>query len=1219
MHLRTLEFSAVGPFSGTHVIDFDHLTVAGLFLLEGPTGAGKSTVIDAITFALFGKVAGEHASDDRLRSAHADPRAETYVDLTFETISGVYQVRRSPAYERPKVRGAGTTTQQAVVKLWRLGTADAETGELLATRMDEASRETERIIGLTRAQFVQTVVLPQGEFAAFLRAKPEDRTALLQRVFGTEIYDHVQSELAERSRAAKRAVDDQRILLRSELAEFVGGIGSFADEPHPAVALDDDLPIPDSSEGLVQQTVRETLLVLAESEDPEQAGLPEFLDSLRARLGQDLADCTADVEAERAVTDKARAAFDAANTAWQAAERRDALRAELADLDARDPVIAVGRERHETARRAEPLRPLITGVSQAERTAAEAGLALDEARGALPTHLSGPTADLLARRDEVRSLATRLEAAAGTAQTVERRRADAESDLAEAVERRAELTTVEAAAALVPKRRTELASLRDTHAKQAAQTDALTARLHRAQKIAEAARDVQDLTTKLAEVEEVVDAAEKNATEARNAHADARSTNDALPRRRTALEEERAPHAEAAASKGEIDEHFKAARKAARAAHQAADLTRSLEERTGEVAARRQEADAAVDAEAAARRAQIAGMAGELAATLKPGVPCQVCGSTKHPAPATLSDPHAVEDPDGTIGDDAALSAAGRVEATARARAEKQQALESAVESRQDVEKQLAVANETSGGASSQEADDAVVELAERKKEIGKAISRRDQLTTQIAALDKQAQQAQDDADQAFALVEKAAEELQEARNARTACAERLDARRVAANNTTVEDSLADASELEQDLARAQAADEARDQAVSALAELEAEESGYTTRIRALGDDIAASESRRVEALRTADDLHNQVVQTLTESRDILPGPGNDAKVTADVVEQRHAAAVALADQMSDVIDAERDAETATAHLQARHKELDAEAAARGFSSVEDATAALLDAAELDRIAGDLRRHDQERHRVETNLADPSLADLRDPGDLDLDALRRAAEEAGSALAAVEGRRVQVQGWADAAGGRTEAVLRQLTALTEAWAHAVPAARMAQVAAGDRNANQLAVTLATFVLMRRFEEVVDAANARLHIMSNARFELERSDQHEQRSGRRLGLALRVLDHHTETARDPSTLSGGETFYVSLCLALGLADVVTAEAGGVDLGTLFIDEGFGSLDPETLDVVVAELARLRESGRTVGVVSHVESMKSVIPERIRVRRAGRGSTLDVIAS
>ncbi|MGO1318524.1 MAG: SbcC/MukB-like Walker B domain-containing protein, partial [Cellulomonadaceae bacterium] len=94
---------------------------------------------------------------------------------------------------------------------------------------------------------------------------------------------------------------------------------------------------------------------------------------------------------------------------------------------------------------------------------------------------------------------------------------------------------------------------------------------------------------------------------------------------------------------------------------------------------------------------------------------------------------------------------------------------------------------------------------------------------------------------------------------------------------------------------------------------------------------------------------------------------------------------------------------------------------------------------------------------------------------------------------------------------------------------------------------------------------------------------------------------------------------GETFYVSLCLALGLADVVTAEAGGVDLGTLFVDEGFGSLDPETLEVVMAELGRLRAGGRTVGVVSHVEAMKSTIADRVSVRRRADGtSTLRVVA-
>lgn len=146
-----------------------------------------------------------------------------------------------------------------------------------------------------------------------------------------------------------------------------------------------------------------------------------------------------------------------------------------------------------------------------------------------------------------------------------------------------------------------------------------------------------------------------------------------------------------------------------------------------------------------------------------------------------------------------------------------------------------------------------------------------------------------------------------------------------------------------------------------------------------------------------------------------------------------------------------------------------------------------------------------------------------------------------------------------------------------------------------------------------------AANERLREMSDGRYELERSDEREDVRSRRTGLAMRVLDHTTGSARDPRTLSGGETFYVALCLALGMADVVTAEAGGVELGTLFIDEGFGSLDPHTLDAVLAELGRLRAGGRVVGVVSHVEALKQAVAERIEVRRRADGSsTLTVVA-
>ncbi len=137
-------------------------------------------------------------------------------------------------------------------------------------------------------------------------------------------------------------------------------------------------------------------------------------------------------------------------------------------------------------------------------------------------------------------------------------------------------------------------------------------------------------------------------------------------------------------------------------------------------------------------------------------------------------------------------------------------------------------------------------------------------------------------------------------------------------------------------------------------------------------------------------------------------------------------------------------------------------------------------------------------------------------------------------------------------------------------------------------------------------------------MSAGRYELRRSDEGDSRR-QRAGLTLAVVDRHTGEERSPQSLSGGETFYTSLALALGLADVVKAEAGGVDTETLFIDEGFGSLDAETLDQVLGVIDELRDHGRAIGIVSHVTDLKERIAERLEVRRLPDGSSaLEVVA-
>ncbi|NED14177.1 SbcC/MukB-like Walker B domain-containing protein, partial [Streptomyces sp. SID9124] len=173
-------------------------------------------------------------------------------------------------------------------------------------------------------------------------------------------------------------------------------------------------------------------------------------------------------------------------------------------------------------------------------------------------------------------------------------------------------------------------------------------------------------------------------------------------------------------------------------------------------------------------------------------------------------------------------------------------------------------------------------------------------------------------------------------------------------------------------------------------------------------------------------------------------------------------------------------------------------------------------------------------------------------------------------------------------------------------------ARLAGLTAGTSADNARKMRLESYVLAARLEQVAAAATARLQRMSSGRYQLVHSDA--RTGGRRAGLGLHVIDAWTGRERDTATLSGGETFFASLALALGLADVVTDEAGGVRLDTLFIDEGFGSLDDQTLDEVLDVLDSLRERDRSVGIVSHVADLRRRIPAQLEVVKERHGSAV-----
>ncbi|WP_412163245.1 AAA family ATPase [Curtobacterium flaccumfaciens] len=990
MYLHRLELRAIGPYPDLVTIDFAALAASGVFLLEGPTGSGKSTIIDAVVFALYGGLAGSDASSDRLHSQHADPAVEPFVELVFETGAGVFRVRRTPQYDRPKQRGTGTVKQQASVQLFRLAAPTDVAGEPLSSRIPEVGVEIARIVGLDRAQFLQTVVLPQGEFARFLRSPGEDRRKLLQSLFGTQVYDRTADELAARRRAVQAEVEGADDRVRDALARF-------------AQAAD----LAEADESVVPGTV---------------ASLRATADAAGAARTAAAAAATAATDHERSVT--ARAA---------ALERRAALLRRRALLDDDAPAIEQAR----------------AAVATAERAARVAAVA-----------------------DGLDAATVRADDTAGAA-----------------------------------------ARLRDQHALRAVDAQQIARR-----------RDT--LTDALSDVRHLV-AVEAEADARRTAIAEATATasrlTDDLAALDTALESrpsERARIVEAArtASTTAADADA-AAHEVARVQSLRADLAardraeRCVAEAERVVAGARRRATEALDAERSLRERRIAGLAGELGAALTPGDPCPVCGSTAHPSVAAPQDDHP------TI-----------------------QAVESAGDATRLADQQLADA-----------AADLAVDRAEHLR-----------LTAVVGTVDTVA----------------------------------LDAMAVAADERVRAAHEAAALVLEHERERT-----AHDTATRAL---ERERNDLDARRTVLAS-TAASDAERLEAdLRSVHDAIERLAALLDSDDDRSPV---SLHAVVDELDGRLTVLRAVAE-------ADDRAATAARARDERGAEVARVLDEQAFPDVVAARAGLLDPATVARFRSSISAAESERAVVRAGLDDPAVVQAADDDPEQLDVPAAQAERVRATAELDEATRLAVTAAhrAEAVEQYATEVHRTVRARQETSARSRAVVRLADVANGVASVNPTGITLGTYVLMRRFEDVVAAANDRLRGMLAGRFTLETSDERESGSrSRRTGLALAVHDHTTDTVRDPRSLSGGETFTVSLCLALGLADVVQAEAGGVSLGTLFVDEGFGTLDPETLDDVIGQLSRLTAGGRQVGIVSHVEELKQRIPERIAVRRTPTGGS------
>ncbi len=1018
MRPLAITMTAFGPFTGTERIDFRPALRAGFVLIHGRTGAGKSTVLDAMCHALYGSTTTEGRTVDRMRSQLADPRTATEVVLDFELRGAAYRVHRRPPWERRRQRGEGMTSVPGEATLWDRSacTTDDQEGTPLATGETRVTEAIRGLLGFSADQFRQVMLLPQGKVREFLIAGSQQREDVLKVLFGTQRFESFAGLLKARRIELTRAVESARESASAVLATV--GIATRDELAEMGSRLNEE------AQALEHVAVRSR----------------QDLESASALLARELA--TARLHAE--LDDATKAAIAAANEV-------EGLAARHAELD-----------RARAARTVDPASTL------AELRATEAARVAE----------SGTKAQADAR------LAASL-------------LAEAQTDLARAREAASKCADLTAEAArlegLVPV----------------------------AEQFADARARAEGLRADLAKSESSRDSATR---ELASVTAEA----DALSSRLTALsgEASRLPEHEAALERTRAWRRLLADRATAAASVREASMRRDAASlKVNEAQAAHAHAIRGVE-ETRARWSN--GRAAAIAANLREGQPCPVCGSIEHPAPAG---------PSPSTATDAEL---------ARAEESLRQASDQVASARENLARLVAEAAAASDQESSLE------------RRLGTEFP--SQSATDPAALEAELEAAVRSSQGALKARDDARSKEEKLRQ------------RLPDLQAKVESLRGESERIRLALA---AADSAAETCASRLPGELGAPGALRQKVEALRADVARKEADLARAAGIAERRAAKAAHAEANAQ-TASGALEAAQLAAGAASAELLAALARAgfDDASDYQSARRDekAERAIeAHI-SRVREVHAAARDRE-SRARDAVLGL----EPPDVAGAEAREGEARRRA--SEAEAALGAARER----LDALRRVAEQIGS-LARQE---ADAQSDLDAIG---------------------PIAH----AADGRPPNLTGINLQRWILGAMFDDVLVDATIRLRELSRGRYRIHRAVERRHR-GQAFGLDLEVEDAWTGQSRPVATLSGGESFQAALALALGLADNVQRQAGGIELGALFIDEGFGSLDRESLDDAIDLLRGLRVGNRLVGIVSHVAELQALIDTRLEVVAGTRGSS------
>lgn len=1038
MRILRLTMDAVGPFPGHEVIDFEAFSDSGRFLLSGPTGAGKSTIIDAIVFALYGKVSGgRDSSDSRIRSRYASEQAKTEVELIFSTSSGNYKVRRQPAYERVKKNGKGVTKQNAKAWLFKLDEQLREVSEPL-TKTSDVGTEITRIVGLSREQFTQTVVLPQGKFAQFLRSTSKDRQDLLQELFGTAIFEDLQLDLVERARKVKKNQEALDATLRANLGVLA--------------SLLDDSPQLSQAQSLVYEPVPEVDCEF----DPLETAWSSRFKPLAPWLEHNQRCADLEVSALREQEDKLRSQFASQRDLAALQERYVTLTKEHEQLVAQGPVQAQRLSQVQALQALSDLKPWHEQLKQAQAQQAVAQRQLSQAVAQV---------EQLEPDERVQAVL---------------QPGDYQGAQALSVQLTAQVAAlnpqVELEAGLAGRRR-DLQTKTQAHESASA-------------KLAQGRERENQLPLQIASKQELLEQLNEQAA--------------TLPASQLAQEQ---------------------AAQALKLANAHEQLVKDQQQ------ALKLQQLVALELKQASQRHKhmleqwLSQSALNLAQNLVAGEPCPVCGATEHPAPATQGGENITQEQL-----DQALEEVNKVQG------ELSQASERATKLAAQLEAQPCQLSPTQAREQLQEAKAALTTAQQASEQASGCKAQITKLNAQLEALraDNQAAQARLAGD---------AKEIQ-------LLGEKIDA---------------DAASLSCE----------GFESVAAKVEYLSQLAAALDHLAKAAQELAQCQKRAQQA---ADSFAAQWAQASESFADHSAKPAGPAPTDPAETEPTQA---------------EPTQDTSATNAQEGYAQACQDFAGLDLAALKAASASYEKSLSINQAA----------------LAELEGIELTPPP---LEQTRLQLEQAQAKTQACQ---TYASTW-QAFAGQVNAQLAKLNELLARRSKASDKdAQLLALASAANGDNQARLTLSAWVLQAHFRQVLVFANERLGVIGAGRYELINVDSEEDTRQQKQGLGLAVVDHLSGTTRSPRTLSGGESFYVSLALALALADVVATQNGGIEMNTLFIDEGFGSLDEGTLAEVMDVLGALHSGGRVVGIVSHVSELKRAIPAAVEVRPLlGGGSTL-----